>query len=160
MKGFLKLLIFAYLGWGCSPDAKISIAINPELESDLKDGRLLLIFSKDSTPEPRFGISDQVNSNQVFGMDFENFEPGKTLVLEPKTFGYPIENLHDIPDGTYYVQAFVQKHETFTRADGHTVKLPMDQGEGRQWARAPKNIYSTPQRIYWKKGQNLNLQID
>jgi hypothetical protein len=36
----------------------------------------------------------------------------------------------------------------------------MDQGEGRQWGRAPKNIYSKPLRVSWKKGQKLALTID
>lgn len=144
----------------CSPEGNVKVDIAPELESELKDGRLLLIFSTDSTAEPRFGINDNVGTNQVFGMDFENFEARKSLTLEPDTFGYPIENLDSLTDGTYYIQAFIQKHDTFTREDGHTVKLPMDQGEGRQWARAPKNIYSKPQQVSWKKGQKLVLTID
>jgi hypothetical protein len=160
MKRFLIPLFAVTLIWSCSPGGNVKVDIAPELESELKDGRLLLIFSTDSTAEPRFGISDNVGTNQVFGMDFENFEAGKSLVLDPESFGYPIEKLENLADGDYYVQAFIQKHDTFTRADGHTVKLPMDQGEGRQWARAPKNIYSMPQPVSWKKGQKLNLTID
>jgi hypothetical protein len=160
MKRFLIPLFAISLLWACSPSGKVNIDIAQELEAKLKDGRLLLIFSTDSTAEPRFGISDNVETNQVFGMDFENFEAGKSLVLDPESFGYPIEKLDSLPEGDYYVQAFIQKHDTFTRADGHTVKLPMDQGEGRQWARAPKNIYSKPQRVSWKKGQKLDLTID
>lgn len=153
---FFALSVF----WSCSPGGNLKVEIAPELESELKDGRLLLIFSTDSTAEPRFGISDNVETNQVFGMDFENFEGGKALEFDSESFGYPIEKLDDLEDGNFYVQAFIQKHDTFTRADGHTVKLPMDQGEGRQWARAPKNIYSKPQRVSWKKGQKLALTID
>ena len=160
MKRFLIPLFALSLLWSCSPGGNLEVQIAPELETELKDGRLLLIFSTDSTAEPRFGISDNVGTNQVFGMDFENFEAGKSLVLDPESFGYPIEKLENLADGNYYVQAFIQKHDTFTRADGHTVKLPMDQGEGRQWARAPKNIYSKPQPIAWKKGQKLELTID
>lgn len=160
MKRFLIPVFAITLLWSCAPGGNLKIEIAPELESELKDGRLLLIFSTDSTAEPRFGISDNVETNQVFGMDFENFEAGKPIDFAPETFGYPIEKLDSLPDGDYYVQAFIQKHDTFTRADGLTVKLPMDQGEGRQWARAPKNIYSKPQRVSWKSGQKLNLTID
>jgi len=32
-------------------------------------------------------------------------------------------------------------------ATGHTVKLPMDRGEGQHWNRAPGNLYSTPRRL-------------
>lgn len=160
MKRFLIPVFAITLLWSCSPGGNIKVEIAPELESELKDGRLLLIFSTDSTAEPRFGINDNVGTNQVFGMDFENFEGGKSIDFDPETFGYPIEKLDSLPDDDYYVQAFIQKHDTFTRADGPTVKLPMDQGEGRQWARAPKNIYSKPQRVSWKSGQKLNLTID
>ena len=40
------------------------------------------------------------------------------------------------------MQALLHRYETFRRADGHTVKLPMDRGEGQQWNRAPGNLYS------------------
>ena len=52
-----------------------------------------------------------------------------------------------MPPGTYSVQALLHRYETFHRADGHTVKLPMDRGEGQQWNRAPGNLYSTPREI-------------
>jgi hypothetical protein len=34
-------------------------------------------------------------------------------------------------------------------ADGRTLKLPPDQGEGQQWALKPGNLYSTPVRVHW-----------
>jgi len=162
MKNIAFVVLLSFLCWSCTSDSpgNIEVSIAPELQSELKDGRLLLIFSTNHEAEPRFGISDNVGTNQVFGMDFEDFEQGKTLVFDPKSFGYPIENLEDLPSGDYTVQAFIQKHETFNRADGHPVKLPMDQGEGRQWARAPKNIHSTSQKINWEKGKGLDLKID
>ncbi|TXE12527.1 hypothetical protein [Algoriphagus aquimarinus] len=162
MKHFWIFSIFLLLSWACSSkqSSPIEIKIDLTLESDLKDGRLLLIFSPDSTTEPRFGISDNVGTNQVFGMDFENYKSGNTIEFDITSFGYPKEKLSDMPDGIFYVQAFIQKHESFTRADGHTVKLPMDQGEGRQWARAPKNIYSNPVKVDWKNGKDLTLTID
>lgn len=162
MKHFSIFSFLLLLSWACSSrdSSPIEINIAPSLENDLKDGRLLIIFSSDSTSEPRFGISDNVRTNQVFGMDFESYKAGDPLIFDMESFGYPIEKISDIPDGSYHVQAFIQKHESFTRSDGHTVKLPMDQGEGRQWARAPKNIYSKPISVSWKKGQSLELTID
>ncbi|MDE0558787.1 alpha/beta hydrolase-fold protein [Algoriphagus sp. NF] len=162
MKNLLLVILGIFLLASCqSPsNSNISVSIALELQEDVKDGRLLLIFSTNHDAEPRFGISDNVRTNQVFGMDFENYQSGESIDLDTESFGYPIESLSEIPEGEYTVQAFIQKHETFVRSDGHTVKLPMDQGEGRQWARAPKNIYSTPKKINWSGNSSLELVID
>lgn len=41
----------------------------------------------------------------------------------------------------------LKKYETFHRCDGKTVKLHMDQGEGRRWNSSPGNLYSKPQKV-------------
>jgi hypothetical protein len=162
MKNLLLVILGIFLLASCqsASNSNISVSIASELQEDVKDGRLLLIFSTNHEAEPRFGISDNVRTNQVFGMDFENYQSGENIVFDTESFGYPIESLSEIPEGEYTVQAFIQKHETFVRSDGHSVKLPMDQGEGRQWARAPKNIYSTPKKINWNGNSSLELEID
>ncbi len=122
------------------------------------DGRLLVMIAKDpraglptvasaEVGEPRFQINDGVTGQLVFGMDLDAAAPGSTVTLDGLALGFPLESINDIPAGTYSVQALVHKYETFKRADGHTVKLPMDRGEGQQWARAPGNPYSTPQTV-------------
>jgi hypothetical protein len=111
------------------------------------DGRMLLLLSKNDEKEPRFQINDGPNTQLVFGIDVENLEAGKAAVIDSKAFGYPIENINDIPPGDYFAQAVFHLYETFHRADGHVVKLPMDRGEGQQWNRAPGNLYSTPVKI-------------
>ena len=55
--------------------------------------------------------------------------------------------LHEVPAGDYFVQVVLHRYETFHRADGHTVKLPMDRGEGQHWQLAPGNLYSKAQKI-------------
>ena len=61
--------------------------------------------------------------------------------------GHPIFDLADFPVGTYHVQAVLNVYETFERADGHTVKLPADNGEGQHWNRSPGNLYSQPVEV-------------
>ncbi|MDN3205040.1 alpha/beta hydrolase-fold protein [Algoriphagus sediminis] len=161
---YSRLLIILLL-FALSCEIKIDkpgfrILIIEELADDVQDGRLLVILSKNPDSEPRFGISDNAGTNQVFGMDFDSYDSGKELVLDPESFGYPVENIGDLPEGEYYVQAFIQKYETFERGDGHTVKLPMDQGEGRKWNRAPGNIYSLPKKVDLKSGFSTALVID
>lgn len=111
------------------------------------DGRLLLLISTDSSAEPRFQISDEFFSAQVFGKNVEAWAPGQQQQFSGADFGYPIQSLNDLPAGEYYVQALLHRYETFHRKDGHVVKMPMDRGEGQQWNRAPGNLYSKPQKI-------------
>lgn len=163
MKKLIYLILFSALLSSCSsnddlPEIKIEIA--SDLGQDISDGRLLLFFSKDESREPRFSVSDNVNTAQVFGMDVESFEPGSIIEFKMDSFGYPLEQLSNLEEGNYLVQAFLIKYETFERADGHQVKLAMDQGEGRKWASTPGNIYSLPLSIDWKKGRDFQLIID
>lgn len=117
------------------------------------DGRLLIMLSKNDKAEPRFQIVDGPESQLVFGMDAEEWEAGKPMVVDgSNAFGYPLESLSDVPAGDYYVQVLLHKYETFKKADGHVVKLPMDRGEGQQWNLAPGNLYSTPQKITFNPG--------
>ena len=111
------------------------------------DGRLLLLVSKDDKAEPRFQISDGAATQQAFGLDVDGWKGTEPAVFDAAAFGYPIESLRDLPAGEYTVQALLHRYETFHRADGHTVKLPMDRGEGQQWNRAPGNLYSTPRKM-------------
>jgi hypothetical protein len=67
--------------------------------------------------------------------------------------------VNQVPAGTYWVQALLHKYETFHRADGHTVKLPMDRGEGQHWNLAPGNIYSKPRQITIDPGKEETISI-
>jgi hypothetical protein len=118
------------------------VLLPPSLAAEPLDGRLLLLLSTDDSAEPRFQISDGPNTQLVFGIDVEHWEPGTRRRFDVHSFGYPFESLRDVPAGTYRVQVLLHKYETFERADGHTVKLPMDRGEGQQWNRAPGNLLS------------------
>ena len=111
------------------------------------DGRLLLMLSTDGAAEPRFQINDGLKSQMVFGIDVENWKPGTPQTVDARAFGYPVRSLAEVKPGEYFVQALLHKYETFRRADGHTVKVPMDRGEGQQWNKAPGNLYSKPVKM-------------
>ena len=109
------------------------------------DGRLLFLVSTDSTAEPRFQISDAANTQLVFGMDVDGWAPGKEATVDAAALRRTrSRSLADLPPGRYWVQALLNRYETFRRSDGHVVKLPPDRGEGQQWNRKPGNLYSTP----------------
>lgn len=125
-----------------------------------QNGRLLVMLSDDAGAEPRFQINDKPGSQMVFGIDVNDLAPGAARIFDGKAFfGYPIESLADVPAGDYYLQALFHVYETFQRADGHVVQLPMDRGEGQQWNKAPGNLYSTPRKISVTSGEKLPLRI-
>jgi hypothetical protein len=126
---------------------RIAVTYAAELAPGPLDGRLLLLLSTDGAAEPRFQIDDSPKTQLVFAIDVEGWRPGEAAVFDAAVLGYPLDSLAQVPAGTYHVQALLHVYETFHRADGHTVKLPMDRGEGQQWNRAPGNLYSTPREI-------------
>ena len=125
------------------------------------DGRLLVMLSKDPSEEPRLQIRESVlRSQQVFGVDVEGWKAGAAAAIEGDVLGFPVDSLAQIPPGTYTVQALLHRYETFRRADGHVVKLPMDRGEGQQWSKAPGNLYSTPRQITIEAGKPATVAIE
>jgi hypothetical protein len=111
------------------------------------DGRLLLLISTNNKSEPRFQISDGPQTQQVFGINVDNWKPGEVKTIDAKAFGYPVENMKALKNGTYHVEVLLHKYETFKRKDGHNVKLPMDRGEGQHWNLAPGNLYNKPVQL-------------
>src|SRR6202522_1076133 len=131
---------------------RFSVSFPKTQSAEPLDGRLLLILSTDPSAEPRLQISNSARTQILFGLDVDTLKPGQSATLDDQAFGYPIRYLHDVPPGDYFVQAVLHKYESFHRADGVTVKLPMDRGEGQHWQLAPGNLYSKPQKITLRPG--------
>ncbi len=123
------------------------------------DGRLLLLLSKSTVGEPRFQISDDEATQQVFGMDVDQWQPGTKKQFDASAFGYPVETIKQITSGNYRVQVVLHIYETFKRKDGHVVKLPMDRGEGQHWNIAPGNLYSTTQAVTYTSEPSFNVML-
>ncbi len=134
-----------------------SITLPENLGDTTFDGRLLLLLSTNNENEPRFQVSDGLKTQLVFGLDVEGWAPGQTITIDNAAYGYPIQQLKDVPKGEYHVQALLHKYETFVRGDGHTVKMPMDRGEGQKWNRAPGNLYSIPSKVSFDPASSKGL---
>jgi hypothetical protein len=130
-----------------SNSLRFEISLPSTASKEPLDGRLLLLISANNEQEPRFQINEDLNTQQVFGVNVDGWKPGQKTVVDQGAFGYPLRSLSQVPAGEYWVQALLHKYETFRRSDGHTVKLPMDRGEGQQWNSAPGNLYSKPQKL-------------
>ncbi|MCH7847374.1 MAG: hypothetical protein IIB53_03330 [Planctomycetes bacterium] len=138
---------------------RFGLSFSPERSEAPLDGRMLLMISNNNDREPRFQINDGANTQLIFGIDVDGLAPGDEAMIDADVFGYPLESLAEIPPGEYWVQGLLHRYETFHRADGHVVKLPMDRGEGQHWNRAPGNIYSAPQKIYIDPASDKTISI-
>lgn len=158
-----KNLLWAFLLLSAASYAQTQFSITAPNQKDLLDGRLLVMLSTKADKEPRFDVTDGLNTQLVFGVDAENWKGAQAkIVNNANGFGYPKRHMKEVPAGEYYVQVLLHKYETFHRKDGHTVKMPMDRGEGQQWNRAPGNLYSKPIKIKFDpKGTSVvKLNLD
>lgn len=159
-------IIGVVLFLGCNPPteqkpegATFQITFDSALTDAIQDGRLLLILSNNDKAEPRFQVSDGPATQLIFGVDVEGMKPGEAITIDASAFGYPFESLSEVPEGEYYVQALLNRYETFNLSTGHTVKLPPDRGEGQKWNRKPGNFYSTPTKVSVKNGASVSVSM-
>ena len=152
--------------------ARVEITYPATLEAGPLNGRVFLYVAKaqpagaargragrGGANEPRFEIGDQVGTQQFFGRDVLAWRPGTATVVDGSIYGYPLTSLRDLPAGDYTVQALFNRYTTFHRADGHTLLLPQDEGEGQQMERKPGNLYSVPQPVHWDPRSSATLRI-
>ncbi len=158
---------------------KVEISFSSALSSTPMDGRMFLFISKDiaggqrgggaaagtaggrgaGTTEPRFQVSDQIGTQQMFAVDVDGLKPGTPAIIDESTLGYSADSLSKLPAGDYYLQGLLNIYTTFHRADGHVVKLPMDQGEGQKFERKPGNFYSTPVKMHFDPAASTPILI-
>ncbi len=141
---------------------RFRVSFPAERSRSALDARLLLVLSTDPSAEPRLQINDTPSSQILFGVNVDGLEPGRAALIDSAAAGYPIRSIGDLKPGDYYVQAVLNKYETFHRADGHTIKLAMDRGEGQHWNLAPGNLYSKPRSIHLQVNSNetFNISLD
>lgn len=145
-----------------SSPVRFALSFPSDRSSFPLSGRVLLMVSADSTREPRFQINEGPNTQMVFGLDVNGWRPEEKATIDTSVFGFPLRSIAEIPAGVYWVQGLLHRYETFRRADGHTVQLPPDRGEGQQWNLAPGNLYSLPTRVRINpgSGETISLRLD
>jgi hypothetical protein len=163
----LFMLFIVLIGLQCSTpqtslSPKFSISFTKEMSDQAQDGRVLLMLANNNASEPRFQINDGLSTQLIFGVDVEGMQPGQEILIDESAFGYPKQSVKDIPAGNYYVQALINRYETFNLKTGHTIKLPPDRGEGQHWESKPGNFYSIPvnMTIDPTKSQTVVIRMD
>jgi Putative esterase len=115
-------------------------------------GRVFLILSRDSSPEPRFVVHPFARGLPIFGRDVNALAAGVPVIIDAAIPGYPLKSVDELPPGDYYAQAVLNIYTEFHRADGHVIWAHMDQWEGQQFAISPGNLYSVPQKVHISPG--------
>ncbi len=158
----LLVAVAALMAYGCTPEnsgLRFAVSFPKEANAQPQDGRLLLLLAKKKTPEPRFQIGHGLDAQPIFGMDINQLEPGKEVLVDDKAFGFPIQKLSELPPGEYYVQAVINRYETFKLKTGHEVKLPPEMGEGQHWNTKPGNMYSKAVKIKIGPDAQMSMSI-
>jgi putative esterase len=127
---------------------KFEISFSEEASPVSLDGRLLLFISTTDQPQPRFQVRDNVRSGQVFGVNVETLRPGQMAVVDGPVFGYPLQSINLLPAGEYYVQALLNRYDTYHLAGGQTVQLPASWEAGQRYNNEPGNLFSLPQKVF------------
>jgi hypothetical protein len=160
---FLSFLIICLSGCQSAEektsDIAIKISFSDNVSSRAQDGRLLLMLSTNDEDEPRFQINSGLKTQVVFGMNVDGMAPNVEQTFDASNFGFPYTSLAELPAGEYWVQALLHTYETFNLSTGHTVKLPMDNGEGQKWNRSPGNLYSKPFKVTIPENGDLEIAV-
>jgi hypothetical protein len=121
-------------------------------------GRAYVIFTRDGDREPRQQTG--LRGVPFWGWEVRNLAGGGEVVLEvdaEEAIGYPLGSLHELPEGEYSAQAFLNVFTTFQRSDGHTVEMHLNSGAGQSPWRAPGNAFSAPQQV--RIGEDGGLDV-
>jgi hypothetical protein len=151
MRKFFLLSVVAVASGSLSAQTgvqAVSVSFPEARSAKALDGRLLFLLSNDPSEEPRMQIDDTPKSQMVFGVTVDGWKPGQSVKVGDSAAGYPVRKLSQVPPGDYTVQAVLDVYETFHRADGKTIKLSPDRGEGKHWNLAPGNLYSKPVKVH------------
>ena len=168
MKKIFQIIFVMFALTACDnaakePSSNISFSIDfPAALGGEQDGRLLVMLSNNDDNEPRFQISPGPKGQLIFGLDVVDWKPDTGLIIDNNILGYPFDSLKDVPPGDYYVQAIINRYKDFHLANGKTVSLPPEMGEGQKWNRKPGNFYSEPMKITISENgtQNINITMD
>ena len=155
LKGFL-VLCFVLCAL-CSPVSaqRVDVTLKPGVGAAPVTGRLFVIFTRDSTREPRFQAGGYGGSVPFFAIDVEGMQAGASASITPSALGFPVDGLKDLPAGRYFAQAVLNVYTRVTPKHGKTIWVHWDQWEGQKWNRSPGNLLSEVQQVSWDPASSV-----
>ncbi|PYP71402.1 MAG: hypothetical protein DMD41_12530 [Gemmatimonadetes bacterium] len=141
-------LVLSAIAVAAPAQLQFSLSFPAAAHAEPITGRVFVILSRDSVPEPRFQTHPFGRGVPIFGLDVNQLAPGQAAIIDGTVPGYPLSSVRDIPAGDYHVQGVLNVYTEFHRADGHIIWAHMDQWEGQQFAESPGNLYSTSQLVH------------
>jgi hypothetical protein len=135
---------------------RFDVVISPAVQTGPVTGRLILILAERSEPEPRLTLSP--HGPAIFGLDLEQVEPGRVVVVDSTAIGYP-DSLAALPPGEYHAQAVIVVYEHVRRADGHELWLPMNDGRIVANHLRAGNLHSEVRPVRVEPGSTHRLEV-
>jgi S-formylglutathione hydrolase FrmB len=147
----VRLFLLALAASAAAPTAaqQVEVVVDPGVATGPITGRAFVVFTRDGSTEPRLQAGSYHGGVPFFGVDVDGLRAGEPVVVGPRTEGFPVNSLAEMPAGDYWVQALLVVYTRVTPKHGKTIWVAWDQWEGRQWNRTPGNLVSEPVRVRW-----------
>jgi S-formylglutathione hydrolase FrmB len=123
---------------------RFEVTVAQGLISTPVGGRLFVVMSRASQPEPRFAIGQTgLDTSPMLARDVSALRSDSVEVVDHRAISFPINSLSELPAGDYYLQAL------------------FDSNIDLKSVSAPGNLYSEPQRVHLDpaQGQPVKLQL-
>lgn len=165
------LMVSSLIAGSVEPSSELtfSVSLSPNAYEEISNlgletpinGRVYVIVTNDSSYDPVYQVD--VTGVPFWGKDVFNFEPGSAVVLsdaEDGIKGYPLDFFSELPEGTYSAQAFLNVYTTFNKADGNTLLMHKDTGDGQWLWDSIGNACSEAKEIVIDGSGNSNFDLE
>jgi hypothetical protein len=160
----------APIGSTDGPESRVTVRLDEKVRQEPAGGRLFLLIHTSEEPSPRevAGMLFAATAENpkwgryapLFGTDVDELHPGGSMVAGNRDFqGYPFNDFSEVPAGDYFAQAVFHLYTEVTRADGHTIEVPMDQWEGQQFHTSPGNLYSEVKKLRIDPARGFDVEL-
>lgn len=122
---------------------RFEVTVAHGLISSPQQGRLLVVMSSKSAPEPRLTIGQTgLDASPILARDIGNFAPGVIGTIDETCAAFPLDSLAHLPAGDYFVQAL------------------FDSNIDLKSLNAPGNLYSPPRKIHLDPARGEAVRIE